>query len=95
MPTDATKYTYEPLTMRSHVAIVMAVMAVVLAAGTLLSWDVVRGCDSSDSVVRTCAPVSQAVAMLVVLGLFAAFTLLLGSLLMWAPLRHRVERRTP
>ena len=95
MPSTATKHTYEPLTLGSHVAIALAGMALVLAAGTLLSWDVVRDCDSSVSVVQTCAPVSQAVAMLVVLGLLVAFTLLLGSLLMWAPLRRRVEKRTP
>lgn len=95
MPSNATKYTYEPLTLRSHVAIALAGMALVLAVGTLISWDVVRGCGSSDSVVHSCEPVSQAVGMLVVLGLLVAFTLLLGSLLMWAPLRRRVEQRTP
>jgi hypothetical protein len=90
MATNSIKYTYEPLSLRDHVATVMAVMAGVAAVGTWLSYEVVRVCDTED-LDTTCESVPPAVAMLVGLGLVAAAALFLGALLLWAPLRRRID----
>lgn len=42
MATDPTKLSYEPLTLRSHLATAMFMMSLVFAGGTLLAWLLVR-----------------------------------------------------
>ena len=91
MTTNPTKYTYEPLTLRAHVATVMVAMATVLAVGTWLSWVSVRTCDD-DGYVTTCESVPPAVNMLVSLSLTMSAALFIGAALMWARLNHRVEK---
>ena len=85
MATDPTRLSYEPLTMRSHVATAMFAMSLVFGGGTLLSWLLVGSCDDYG-----CASPSPAVSVLVGLGLTTAIALVVGSLLLWAPLKHNV-----
>jgi hypothetical protein len=86
MATDTTQLTYEPLTLRSHVATAMFAMALVFGSGTLLAWVLAGGgCDSYG-----CASLPPAVTVLVVLGATTSAALLVGSLLLWAPLKHDV-----
>ena len=69
----------------------MAMMAGVVAVGTWLTRLAVL-CDNETGE-QYRQPTPPAVAMLVGLGVVAAAALLLGALLLCAPLRHRIDPR--